>query len=1406
MTNAIKFNRECFFKNIIFIIFIFSLSQGLPGRIPGVKHFINFTPSDYEQQPQNWCVVQDKRGLIYVGNHGGLLEYDGVTWKLIEIPNKIVRSLDTDKNGTVFVGGINEFGYMMTFEEQGLKYCSLVHYLRKAFEQFYKNSSAQDLKHSIDQALDFGEVWRTHTTDQGVYFRTSNWIFCWSPTRKEMKIWKPENNATGFNASFVCHNRFFINQKGIGLMEMKNDTLQLLPGGEQFAKEATPFMLVPYDSASGKLLIGIRELGFFIYNGQGMTPLQNSLDSYFKSERAGYGIPLKSSPGKYAIATLQGGLAVMNTDGTLDYLFKTENGLQSNNIKQIFEDQWGNLWLALEKGVTKVEYASPFTYYDEYSDLKGLVYSVLEHNNQLYVGTSFGLHYLPFSQDVGQLQAGFIKERFQTVEKINGSCWSLLPVDDTLLVANNKAVYRVKNNIAEEILPGNSFILHRSLQNPSRLWVGHTNGLISLLFNSQTQKWEIEFLFPDITQTIRNIAEDNQGNLWISSSTSGVIHIIFSSFASSPQYRLEKFGEKEKLPGDEIRPFNINNHICFCTIQGIYRYNDSQKHFIGDSLLGKDYAGGEEKARGVYLLTQNPGQSIWVHSESRTFLAEPQENGSYQLKKSPFSRIPITQVNCIHHIPEKAVTWFATSYALIRYDALAPVKSQFEHSTLIRKVTINGNQTIVDPLGASTPQIYKPSFRDFRFEVAAPFYDAESRTAYMFFLEGYEKDWSTGSEPIKTYTNLDPGTYTFKVKARDIYDVETKESIFSFRILTPWYQTVWAYILYGLLFFALLFLGIKWRSLRLENEKKRLEQIVSERNREVIHKNKQLEEQSEQLKELDHAKSRFFANISHEFRTPLTLIIDPLQQLFESTENQEQRKSIDRMRRSAHRLLALINRLLDLSRLDSGKMPLKASPQDVIVFLKGINALFEEYCRKNKIKLQFLPDDPSIIFYFDSEKLEEVFYNLIFNAVKYTPANGKISIFVKQVNKPIPDFPEGYVEISVQDTGMGISKEYLSHIFERFHQGDSTNKPEHKYKGSGIGLALTRELVMLHHGKIEVHSREAGKNSGTEFILRFPLGRTQFSDNEIVPAQVPISDPLRDALHQSEMSLLEGEDPTKSGNGYDEKSEALDHPNGKPTILVVEDNADMRAYIKESLSDEYQVVEAVDGEIGMQKAEEVMPDIIISDIMMPKIEGDRMCCQLKKMIITSHIPVVLLTAKAENEDFIKGWECGADDYITKPFSTKQLRARIKNLVDQRRQLQKSIQKQLLLHPQELKVSPIDQTFIKDLQTHIEQYLDKTNLSVEKLAELMKFSRITLNKKIKALTGDSANHYIRNYRLERAMQMLKSTAIGNILNIAMETGFGSSAYFTKCFREKYDMLPSDVLNAEKQKDSTQPSLG
>jgi signal transduction histidine kinase/DNA-binding response OmpR family regulator len=662
---------------------------------------------------------------------------------------------------------------------------------------------------------------------------------------------------------------------------------------------------------------------------------------------------------------------------------------------------------------------------------------------------------------------------------------------------------------------------------------------------------------------------------------------------------------------------------------------------------------------------------------------------------------------------------------------------------------------------------------DLRFDYVGLHYSDPSKNQYKYMLENFDDDWiDAGTQRNATYTNLDAGEYIFRVTACNADGVWNKEGA-SLKIIIPppFWATWWAYTIYVLFVLVLLYSIRRYELNRtqLKNQHKLDEVKLNERE------------------ETDKMKSRFFANISHEFRTPLTLILGPSERIVTDSNQDEIKKKAGTIKRNANRLLSLINQLLDLSKLEAGKLELKASKDNIVPFIKGITMSFESAAEGKDITLKVKSSNDEIDLYFDKEKMTKIMTNLLSNAFKFTPEGGAITVNIKS---PTPKSPPGrglkgvgrvydgnYIEIKVKDTGVGIPKEELPKLFDRFYQVDSSQTREHE--GTGIGLALTKELVELHHGTISADSKLGG---WTEFIIELPVGRKHLKDEEIVETEEPIED---------EFKVERGDFvPT----AVEEVNETQVTDEDKNIVLVVEDNADVREFIKDSLGNEFQIEEASNGEQGVRKAEQIIPDLIISDVMMPKMDGNELTRQLKSDEKTSHIPIILLTAKSEQQSKLEGLETGADDYLTKPFDTKELQIRINNLINIRRKLQEKFSRVDFVPVKkaaEKKLTNLEEQFMSKVMEVLETHLSEEEFSIEQFGKEVGMSRVQLHRKLKALSGKSASNYLRSVRLNKAKKMIEEQK-GNISEIAYSVGFSSPQYFSRSFKEEFGFPPSDLV--------------
>ena len=639
---------------------------------------------------------------------------------------------------------------------------------------------------------------------------------------------------------------------------------------------------------------------------------------------------------------------------------------------------------------------------------------------------------------------------------------------------------------------------------------------------------------------------------------------------------------------------------------------------------------------------------------------------------------------------------------------------------------------------------------DITIKYAGLHYTRPEENKYKYMLENYDQDWrDAGFTRSAGYTNLSHGEYVFKVIGSNCDGVwATTPATLKIIINPPWWLTWWAYTIYVLIFLGILSYAwmLQVRRMRIKNELK------------------MKEFENEKLKEVDRMKSNFFANISHEFRTPLTLIKGPIEGLLREEKKSEKKEAFKIVLKNADRLLNLINELLDLSKLEAGKMKLCVSENDIVSFVKGLVMSFESFANRKEIDLSVNVPSNQIMIYFDKEKMQKIISNLIYNALKFTHERGKIEV---EINDSVEE-----VEIRIKDNGIGIDEKELPKLFDRFYQVISDGGPAHE--GTGIGLALTKELVQMHSGSIKV---ESNLGKGTVFIITLPKGKDHLSEEDII---------LED---KEEFEFPDITEPiVAEGRNVDDKY---------PIALVVEDNLDVMKFISDILKKDHKIITAENGNEGYLQALSIIPDIIISDIMMPVMNGDEMCRLIKQDEKTSHIPVILLTAKASDEDKIEGLQTGADDYIIKPFNAEELKIRIKNLISQRKALREKYLKEAEIHPADVAVSSTDKEFINKAISLIEDNLSDTLFSVEDFAEGLSMSRSQLYRKFSALLGEQPSDFIRKYRLKRGAELIKKK-FGNISEVAYEVGFSQPAYFSKCFKKLFGMNPHEYEKKELNK--------
>ena len=544
----------------------------------------------------------------------------------------------------------------------------------------------------------------------------------------------------------------------------------------------------------------------------------------------------------------------------------------------------------------------------------------------------------------------------------------------------------------------------------------------------------------------------------------------------------------------------------------------------------------------------------------------------------------------------------------------------------------------------------------------------------------------------------------------------------------------------------------------------------SKTNSELKRQKEQLEIVSKQLEEATQAKLLFFTNISHEFKTPLSLILGPVQTLLaHNSLPKEEQDLLFLIKKNSNRLLHLISEVIEFRSYENGKMQMYFTKGNLKSFLNELNSFFTDPIKQKKLNFQFVAEDTAFEMAFDKEKVEKIYFNLLSNALKFTPQEGSINVSLTKENLPLPPSKGEVAVLRVFNSGSYIPKDKQNEVFEHFYKINPDSE------GSGIGLALVQALVASHNGTISVESTEG---EGTTFVIRLPFSQEQVSAKAVYDSNY-IETHL-DLLPSLPASAEKLKLPTASPSAPE-----------KPTVLIVEDNEDMRQFIRYILSDSYNLIEAENGEEGFEVAKKHLPDVVISDVMMPKTDGFDLCQLLKTNVATNHIPVILLTAYALDEQKQVGFESGADAYISKPFNVKLLKTRVRKLIENRKKIRESFSNFLLNETKQETLGKIEQQFITDFTQYVENSIANPELNIDEIADALGLSRSNLYRKIKSLTDYSPNELIRTIRVKYAKQLLNSKA-KSISEVAYEVGFSSPSYFAKCFKDFYNESPTEYL--------------
>jgi signal transduction histidine kinase/ligand-binding sensor domain-containing protein/AraC-like DNA-binding protein/AmiR/NasT family two-component response regulator len=1343
--------RKISFHFLLVIVNIFSLYtiQLFPQKVNPV--FEHFSIDQGLSETIVKDVIQDKRGYLWISTWSGIERYDGYSFTSFKhdpgdsnsIANAFTEILYEDKSGFIWVGtwrGLEKFD-----RSKGI----FIHY--------------------IPHPPGAGTEWSNHVTS----ICEDNYGILWIGTEDGLNIL---DRSSG---KFQCF-RYdstdpgSVSDNSIGpIFEDKAGSLWIGTerGLDKFDRKSGRFIHIWYDPDNRNGLIKNRETS------------QYRIRTIYEV-----------NPGILWLGTY-GGLVEFNpqTGKSIVYIHDPNNqwSLSDNNITSVCKDPSGTLWVGTGNGLNAFNNRTKkfINYFHDEKDpgslSSGSISSLLfERSGTLWISSWRGLNKL------NRIKPLFTKYNHENIVSnlynIGGLIWVCSikgwekfdpkteqfipnPFGKDYFVGVGISGDQWMNTHTGGIYKRDSYGKVTRYYDPSpgepprwvscvyktrdgKVWLATDNGLYFI--DPVTNRL---VLFKMLKVAINILFEDTSGLLWVGTEMGGLlcynrVKNIMKEYISDPKF-------PKSISGNTVLHIHEDKkgRLWFGTNIGLNKYDPSTDKFT----YFTERNGLASNA--VFTILEDEHGFFWLSTRKGVSKFDPETNSfqnydiSYGLPNNGFSE----GLGCK---AENGEMYFGG-------DGLTRFHPDSIHvNPYIPFVEITALKKFDKPIAFGTENhlSYTDNFLSFEF-VALSFVSSE-RNQYAYKMEGLDKDWIySGSRRYASYPDLEPGKYIFRVKGSNNDGVWNEAGTSILIIISPpWWRTWWAYISYfGLFVFALY-------SLR-RYELNRISLRNRVRVNEIILKEKD---------ETEKMKSRFFANISHEFRTPLTLIQGPVENIISKSSEEKILKDARLIKRNSSRLLQLINQLLDLSKLEAGKLKLEASKGNIVSFVKGIALSFESLFESKDITLKFQANKEAIELYFDREKMMQIITNIISNAFKFTSEDGKITI---SVNKTDKNNKPGTVQIKIRDTGIGISQEEIPKLFDRFYQVDSSFTKE--YEGAGIGLALTKELVELHHGSISVESKQGDTTSEgwTEFTVELPLGSDHLREEEIKNYEGK-NDKLNIQIDDKNHFISDTESE-KPGT----ESEA-----DKNIILIVEDNYDMREYIKDSLSEEYLIEEAVNGEQGVRKAEKIIPDLIIADVMMPRMDGNELVRFVKNNEKTSHIPVILLTARSGHDDKIEGLETGADDYLTKPFDIKELQVRIKNLIMIRKRLQDKFSKMEPLplenNPQskEKILSGIDEKFMSKVSEVIEEHISDEDFSIEEFGSEVGMSRTQLHRKLKALTGKSASLYLRSVRLAKALIMIKANK-GNISEISFNVGFSSPAYFTKCFRKEFGYPPSDLTN-------------
>lgn len=1095
---------------------------------------------------------------------------------------------------------------------------------------------------------------------------------------------------------------------------------EAIPGGAELAKAGGGIGTALDDARS----LIVASLGIWRLQGRSLEKLDSPLVPRLDSATPTALIKLRD--GRVALGTLRDGVHVLDADGQPQEHYGVAEGLPRPNVRSLHEDPDRGLWLGMTRALVRIDRRTGISYFGADQGIE-VTYKLVRHQGQLFVASDTGLFQL-------RSGPGASAARFELFESDRAGINDLASSGEWLWV-NSGGLFRTRLDVQGKLLPLQRIegvrapraLLH-SRFHPERVFVTLPGALLIVdAANSATpQLRRIEGL------EIRagRITEADAETVWLSDGGHHIYRVRMTA-AGDIATRflvadgLPASGAVHAAPGIE-RPW-------FFGFDGLLQFDEGTQRFAPLSIGGPL----DNPKPQVFRVDEDAQGNLWVRARNLTGVYW-REAGSYRWDASPFSR-EFSRGTSYQFLREDSVVWIA------RIDGVA-------------RLDLAQRQPYVGQAAISIKSDGDPATEiGFRYGLSA-FEDAAARS-YRSRLVGSDADWSEWS-PVATrrYMRVPAGTYRFEVEATDSQSRTYAATSTDLVVAPHWTRTRLAYSGYGILALLALYaaarLGARRRGRKLLLRQRELEAIVANRTESLAQQNLQLAEQALALKRSDELKTRFFVNVGHEFRTPLTLVMGPLDDVLRDPRTrlaERTREQLELANRNARRVLDLIVELLDVNRLEHGQLPLKQESVDLVAMLQRLvddsRALVARF--GHRIELDSV--EPELRIAIDPQQIERVLANLIGNAAKFTARGGSIHIaLARETDAAV---------ITVRDNGRGIAPEALPHVFDRFYRAADAEEGS----GFGVGLALSREIVERHGGRIEVSSV---LGAGSEFRIRLP--HTALGASQSVAAPVP-------ATHAVD-------EPAPS-------PEAAGMPREQPLVLIVDDHPDLRLRLRQLLESRYRVVEAEDGPSALAQARACLPDVIVSDVMMPGFDGVELTRRLRAGLDTATIAILLLTAKTGSEHAVAGLDAGANDYLAKPFDSSELLARVGALLAQARRLQLKLARE----PIAATVVSHEDKWRAKLDQVIAENLAESSFGVDELASAMHLDRSALFRRLKAQDGSSPADYLRERRLHRAHELLTAGA-GNVSEIAYAVGFDSLSSFSRAFRTRFSCTPSELLPA------------